>query len=129
MLRIKLNSCTLGKHSTTELHPSHTPRVSHPASLTVRNENKFPGAAAGLGTSLELPPHSKNLVGTGRYGCKDPGTHCVQGFLEEETGRRRGGQCLGTSEKRHKMKYIGLCGCCKVFSGSRDADGDRDVVT
>ena len=51
----------LGKHSTVELHPSHTPRVSHAESLTVRNENKSPGAAAGLGTTRELPPHSKTL--------------------------------------------------------------------
>lgn len=52
----------------------------------------------------------------------------------KDSWKKRQGGCEADSawvpqKKRHKMKYIGLCGCCKVFSGSRDADGDRDVVT
>lgn len=91
----------LGKHSTTELHPSHTPRVSHPVSLTVRNENNSPGAAAGLGTTRELPPHSKDIVAQGAKGAITLGHAALVAF--KDCWKKKGGggrQCLGTSGKR-----------------------------
>lgn len=77
VLEIKLSSCTLGKLSITELHLSHTPRVSKPAVLTVRRDSKLPGAATRLGTTLELKPQSKNIAGAGSYGCQDPRIGCA----------------------------------------------------
>lgn len=85
VLEIKLRSCLLGKHSTSELHLSHTPRVSNAAGLTVRN-HQLPGAACWGG----YPPRSKNIAGAGSYGCKDPRTgyaHRIKGLPEEDTGR------------------------------------------
>lgn len=91
----------LGKHSTVELHPSHTPRVSHPESLTVRNENKSPGAAAGLGTTRELPPHSKDTMALGAKGANILGHAALIAF--KDCWKKRGGggrQCLGSSGER-----------------------------
>lgn len=118
----------LGKHSTAELHPSHTPRVSHPASLTVRNENNSPGAAAGLGTTHELPPHSKDIVAQGAKGANTLEHAALVMFKDCWKKRRGGSRQLGYLRGNgHKVKYLGLFGSGR-FSVAAERDRDRDVT-